>query len=315
MNQDRDFYHVPVMLAEVLEILQPQSGAVYVDGTMGGAGHSKAILQASAPLGRLIAIDQDDDAIAAGKVALAQFGERVLIFKDNFVNLEQVVKQSSWGQVDGILLDIGVSSYQLDKGQRGFSYMQDAPLDMRMDQKQDFSAWDIVNKYSQDQLTKIIYQYGEEKWAKRIAQMILLERKEKTIDTTGQLVQVIKKAIPVKAREKDQHPAKRTFQAIRIAVNDELGVLGKAIDAAVAVLKPGGRLVIITFHSLEDRIVKEKFRLLAADCLCPPKTPICICGHQASIKLLSRKPILPQKNEIEHNPRSRSAKMRVAVKL
>jgi 16S rRNA (cytosine1402-N4)-methyltransferase len=309
------FCHQPVLLQEVIEVLAPRSGGLYVDGTMGGASHSRAILEASAPCGRLIAIDQDDEAIAAGSRALAPFAQRVHIVKANFAHLQQVVQAVGWGAPQGILLDIGVSSPQLDEPERGFSYMQDAPLDMRMDRSQPFSARELVNSYDAGQLTEIIYKYGEEKWAKRIAQMIVEAREQGPLERTFQLVQAVKAAIPRGAREKDQHPAKRTFQAIRIAVNNELAVLEQAIEEAATVLAPGGRLAIITFHSLEDRIVKDKFRLLATDCICPPKTPICICGHQASLKLVKRKPIIPSVEEIEANPRARSAKLRVAEKL
>ncbi|MGI6361966.1 MAG: 16S rRNA (cytosine(1402)-N(4))-methyltransferase RsmH [Bacillota bacterium] len=315
MNDQQKFYHLPVLLNEILAQLQPKSEGVYVDCTMGGAGHSRAILEASSPHGKLIAMDQDDAAIAAGSEALTAFAERVKIFKSNFADLGQVVDEAAWGPVDGILLDIGVSSYQLDEGSRGFSYMQDAPLDMRMDQEQPFSAYDLLNTYSVEQLTEIIYKYGEEKWAKRIAEFICQARQGQPISTTGQLVSEIKKAIPKGAREKDQHPAKRTFQALRMVINNELEVLEKALDEAIKVLKPGGRLAVITFHSLEDRLVKNKFKLWAADCLCPPKTPICICGHQAEIKVINKKPLIPQAEEIELNPRARSAKLRVAQKL
>jgi 16S rRNA (cytosine1402-N4)-methyltransferase len=309
------FWHQPVLLQEVIEALTPRSGGLYVDGTMGGAGHSRAILAASAPDGRLIAIDQDDEAIAAGSLVLASFAERTRIVKANFAQLQQVVQEVGWGAPQGILLDIGVSSHQLDEPERGFSYMQDAPLDMRMDRSQPFSARELVNSYDAAQLTEIIYKYGEEKWAKRIAQMIVEARKQEPLERTSQLVRAVKAAIPQGAREKDQHPAKRTFQAIRIAVNDELAVLERAIEAAASALAPGGRLAVITFHSLEDRIVKDRFRLLATDCICPPKTPICICGHKASVRLVNRKPIIPTDEEIEANPRARSAKLRVAEKL
>lgn len=317
MEERKDFYHLPVMLPEVMAVLAPYSGGLYIDGTMGGAGHSRAILEASAPFGRLIAMDRDDDAVKAGGAVLASYGERVRIIKANFADMSEAVQNIPKIDegVDGILLDIGVSSFQLDEGDRGFSYMQDAPLDMRMDQNQKLSAYEIINKYSEESLTEIFYNYGEEKWAKRISKFIIEARKTSPVSTTGELVEIIKKAIPQRAREKDQHPAKRTFQALRIAVNDELGALGKGIDAAFSLLKPKGRLAIITFHSLEDRIVKEKFRLLSTKCICPPHMPICVCKHEAEAKLLTKKPVLPKQEEIDRNPRARSAKLRAVEKF
>jgi len=317
MEERLDFYHLPVMLPEVLKVLSPHSGGLYIDGTMGGAGHSRAILESSAPNGRLIALDRDDDAISAGSAILAPFGSRAQVIKANFADMAKAVKEVAQIDegADGILLDIGVSSFQLDESTRGFSYMQDAPLDMRMDQNQKLSAYEIINKYSEEKLAEIFYSYGEENWSKRIAKFIVETRKTSPIKTTGELVDTIKKAIPAGAREKDQHPAKRTFQALRIAVNDELGALKKGIDSAFSLLKPGGRLAIITFHSLEDRIVKEEFRLLSTKCICPPHMPICVCKHEAEGKLLSKKPILPQQEEIDINPRARSAKLRAIEKF
>lgn len=317
MEERKDFKHSPVMLAEVIAVLAPHTNGFYIDGTMGGAGHSRAILEASAPCGRLIALDRDDDAVCAGSAVLAPYGSRARIIKANFADMAEAVQdfaQTDEG-ADGILLDIGVSSFQLDEGARGFSYMQDAPLDMRMDQSQKLSAFEIVNKYSEEELTGIFYNYGEEKWAKRIAKFIIEARRISPVSTTGQLVEIIKKAVPQGAREKDQHPAKRTFQALRIAVNDELGALEKGIDAAFSLLKPKGRLAVITFHSLEDRIVKEKFRLLSTKCICPPHMPICVCKHEAEAKLLTKKPILPKQAEIDQNPRARSAKLRAVEKF
>jgi len=317
MAEGTDFYHLPVMLAEVIAVLAPHNGGLYIDGTMGGAGHSRAILEASAPCGRLIALDRDDDAIKAGNAVLASYGSRVRIIKANFADMPEAVQDISQIDegADGILLDIGVSSFQLDEGARGFSYMQDASLDMRMDQGQKFSAYEIINKYNEEALTEIFYNYGEEKWARRIAKFIIEARKTSPVCTTGELVELVKKAVPQGARERDQHPAKRIFQALRIAVNDELGALEKGIDAAFSLLKPHGRLAIITFHSLEDRIVKEKFRLLSTKCICPPHMPICVCKHEAEGKLLTKKPILPKQEEIDRNPRARSAKLRAVEKF
>ncbi len=308
-------YHIPVMAQEILQYLSPKSDGFYLDGTMGGAGHSALILQASSPDGRLLALDRDDDAIRYGKEHLSCFGERVAVLKSNFSDISFVARSYAPEGFDGILLDLGVSSFQLDEAERGFSYMKEGRLDMRMDQSQELDAKYLVNHETEERLAEILYTYGEEKWAKRIAKFIVEERKKEPIETTGRLVEIVKAAIPKGAREKDQHPAKRTFQAIRIVVNDELGELEKGIESTVSVLKPGGRIAIITFHSLEDRIVKEKFRFLAQDCICPPHTPICICKHKAVLKLITRKPVLPSESEVLNNPRSRSAKLRVAEKL
>lgn len=309
-----EFTHIPVMMNEVLQGLKLHDGGLYVDCTMGGAGHSEAILKNCDC--RLIAIDQDDEAIAAGTKRLAPYGDRKQIVRSNFSNLAEIGQELGIiGQVDGILMDIGVSSHQLDTAERGFSYMHDAPLDMRMDKSSEFSAYDIVNGYSVDELTKVLYTYGEEKWSKRIAEFIVEARNKKNIETTFELTEIIKAAIPVGAREKDQHPARRSFQALRIEVNQELAVLEKAIDAAVGLLKPGGRLVIISFHSLEDRIVKERFRYLASDCICPPEFPVCRCSKKQEVKIITRKPLVPTKDEEEINPRSRSSKLRIAEKI
>ena len=308
------FSHIPVMMNEVLQGLNLHDGGLYIDCTMGGAGHSEAILKSCDC--RLIAIDQDAEAIAAGEERLAKYGERKTIIQANFSELAQIGnKMQISGKVDGVLMDIGVSSHQLDSAQRGFSYMHDAPLDMRMDRRSPLTAATVVNTYSEEDLTKILYTYGEEKWSKRIASFIVEARKKAPIATTGELTEIIKAAIPVKAREKDQHPARRTFQALRIEVNGELRALEKAIDAAVAILKPGGRLVIISFHSLEDRIVKERFRYLALDCICPPNFPVCQCDKKSEIKIITKKPLIPTEEEIAANSRSHSSKLRIAEKL
>ena len=279
---------------------------------MGGASHSKEIAK-RLKTGRLIAIDQDIDAIKKGTEILKDFEDRVTIVKSNFSNLDQVLDDLGIEKIDGLLLDLGVSSYQLDQGERGFSYHQDFPLDMRMDQSQDLSARDVVNEYSKEDLERIILTYGEERWAKRIAEFIVEERKLKPIESTFDLLEVIKKAIP-KAQRMDKHPGMKTFQAIRIEVNNELNIIDKTIDMGIKRMNPKGMMCIITFHSLEDRIVKNAFRYQELDCICDPRAPICTCDKVSTIKVLSRKPILPSKEEIERNPRSRSAKLRVAMK-
>ncbi|MBR0376192.1 MAG: 16S rRNA (cytosine(1402)-N(4))-methyltransferase RsmH [Firmicutes bacterium] len=309
------FAHVPVLAAQTLAALAPKSGGVYIDGTLGGAGHSSLILEQSAPDGFLLGIDRDDDALQAASERLAPFDGRFTLVKGNFADMDELARQSGIDAADGVLLDIGVSSYQLDEGSRGFSYNQDAPLDMRMDRSQGLTAEQLVNEASAEELTRILYEYGEEKWAARIAEFIAAERSRGRIESSGRLVEIIKKAVPAGARDKDQHPAKRTFQALRIAVNGELEALSAGLEAAIGLLRPGGRLAVITFHSLEDRIVKDCFRLHATDCICPPRQPVCTCGHKADIKLYNRKPITADDKELADNPRSRSANLRVAVKL
>ncbi len=309
------FAHVPVLAAQTLAALAPKSGGVYVDGTLGGAGHSSLILEQSAPDGFLLGIDRDDDALQAASERLAPFAGRFTLVKGNFADMDELARQSGIDAADGVLLDIGVSSYQLDEGSRGFSYNQDAPLDMRMDRSQGLTAEQLVNEASAEELTRILYEYGEEKWAARIAEFIAAGRSRGRIESSGRLVEIIKKAVPAGARDKDQHPAKRTFQALRIAVNGELEALSAGLEAAIGLLRPGGRLAVITFHSLEDRIVKDCFRLHATDCICPPRQPVCTCGHKADIKLYNRKPITADDKELADNPRSRSANLRVAVKL
>ena len=310
-----EFKHIPVLFHEIMDIMAPQPGEVFVDCTLGGGGHSRGFLERMGDDGRLIGIDQDTNALQAAGANLAEFGDRVTYVHSNYNNLDEILNTYAPDGVDGILFDIGVSSHQLDEKDRGFSYMQDAPLDMRMNQSQNFSAWDVVNTYSEEELHRIIKEYGEERWAKRVAQFIVEFRKEKPVETTGELVDIIKRAIPKSAREEGSHPAKRTFQAIRIEVNDELGVLTRTISVAAKHLKKGGRLGIISFHSLEDRIVKEQFRYLASDCICPPELPFCQCDKVSEVKILTRKPVTATKEELEANSRSKSAKFRAVVKI
>ena len=310
-----EFHHVSVLLDECIENLNIKPDGVYVDCTMGGAGHSKEIVKRLSDKGLFIGFDQDKNAIATAKERLSEYSDRVRFVHSNFENIKEELEKIGVTKIDGVLADLGVSSHQLDEADRGFSYMQDAPLDMRMDVRCDFSAYDVVNTYSENELAKIIKDYGEDNWAKRIAKFIVEERAEKPIETTGELVEVIKKAIPKKARIDGPHPAKRTFQAIRIEVNSELSILNRAIEDGVARLNKGGRMAIITFHSLEDRIVKLKFRELSNPCTCPSEFPICVCGKKPLVKVISRKAIEPSKEEVEENPRSRSAKLRVVERI
>lgn len=305
-----EFKHVSVLLNECLDALNIKDDGIYVDCTLGGAGHSSHILQRLSKDGLLVGIDQDTDALKAAGERLKEYENKKLVH-NNFHNIDSILEELEIPKVDGILMDLGVSSYQLDEGERGFSYMKDAPLDMRMNRDREFSAYDIVNSYSMEDLWRIIRDYGEEKFAKRVAEFIVNRREEKPIETTLELVDIIKAAIPAKARREGPHPAKRTFQAIRIEVNGELEILNKAIEDGVNRLNKGGRMAIITFHSLEDRIVKLKFRELANPCTCPKEFPICVCGKKPLVKLISRKAIEPSKEEVEENPRSRSAKLRV----
>ncbi len=310
-----EFKHIPVLFEEIMTIMAPKPGELFVDCTLGGGGHSKGFLERTGPDGRLIGIDQDVNALAAAQKNLSIFDGRVTFVHSNYENLDMILNQYAADGVDGILFDIGVSSYQLDEKDRGFSYMQDAPLDMRMNQQQGLSAWQVVNTYEEQELHRILKEYGEERWAKRIAQFIVEFRGKKPIDTTGELVDVIKRAIPKSAREEGSHPAKRTFQAIRIEVNNELGVLEETIAVAAKHLKKGGRLGIITFHSLEDRIVKEKFRYLASDCICPPELPFCQCDKISEVKILTRKPVVASIEELQENSRAKSAKFRAVEKI
>lgn len=310
-----EFHHISVMPEETVSGLVTNLDGIYVDCTLGGAGHSKRIADRLSPAGRLIGIDQDTAAIAAASERLQDCQCQVDIVKSNFSQLGKVLDALEIQQVDGVLFDLGVSSHQLDTAERGFSYMQDAPLDMRMNQQAEFSAYDVVNGYDAEQLNRIFKEYGEERWSKRIAEFILEARKEKPIETTGELVDIIKRAVPAAVRNaKGGHPAKRIFQAIRIEVNDELGILEQAFRTAVARLKPGGRIAIITFHSLEDRIAKTVLKELASGCICPPKLPVCMCNHKPEIKLLV-KGTAASKEELEGNSRSKSAKLRIAEKL
>lgn len=309
-----EFKHVSVLLEECIEALDIKEDGIYVDCTLGGAGHSSEIIKRLSKEGRLIGIDQDEDALKAASEKLKNY-DNVTYVHNNFYNIEEILDELGIDKVDGILMDLGVSSYQLDEAERGFSYMNDAPLDMRMNRKNDFSAYDIVNTYSESELYSIIKKYGEEKFAKRIAGFIVKEREDKPIETTLQLVDIIKAAIPAKFRREGPHPAKRTFQAIRIEVNKELEILNKAIEDGINKLNVDGRMAIITFHSLEDRIVKLKYRELEKPCTCPSDFPICICGKVPTIKVVNKKPIDASEEELEYNPRSRSAKLRIAKKI
>ena len=305
-----EFHHISVLLNECIDNLNIRPDGIYVDGTMGGGGHSLELAK-RLTTGRLICIDQDPNAHEAAGKRLAEYKDRITFVRDNFGNIKSILDSLGIEKIDGMLLDIGVSSHQLDEAERGFSYQQDAPLDMRMNPDRPFSAYDVVNGYDEDELDRVIFTYGEERWARRIAQFIVKEREAKPIETTGELVDIIKKAVPKGARKDGPHPAKRTFQAIRIEVNGELEVLQRAIDDVAARLAVGGRLCIITFHSLEDRIVKEAFRKQENPCICPPQFPVCVCGKKPLGRVITRKPILPSKEELEENPRSRSAKLRV----
>lgn len=306
-----DFEHASVLLDETIRELKIKPDGIYVDGTLGGGGHAWHVLNRLSEKGRYIGIDQDEDAIRASTKRLAPFQDKVTIVRDNYVNMPKVLKDLGISRVDGILLDLGVSSFQLDEKDRGFTYREDVPLDMRMDQRQTFSARDIVNGYSEQELFHIIRDYGEDKFAKNIAKHIAAEREKAPIETTGQLIEVIKHAIPMKVRAVGGHPAKRTFQAIRIECNRELEVLKTSLDQMIELLNPEGRLCIITFHSLEDRIVKRAFRKNENPCTCPPNFPICTCGNESKGKVITRKPILPTEEELMRNKRAKSSKLRV----
>lgn len=310
----KDFHHISVLLEECLEGLDIKPDGIYVDGTLGGAGHSSQIVKRLTS-GRLIGIDRDPIALEASGKRLEPYKDRVTLVHSNFCEMKQVMEDLDIPGVDGILLDLGVSSPQLDDGERGFSYMADAPLDMRMNNQDALTAYEVVNTWSQDELKRILFDYGEERYAPRIASAICRRREEKPIETTLELVDVIRSAMPPQALREKQHPAKRSFQAIRIAVNDELGSVEKAMRDAIPLLNPGGRLAIITFHSLEDRIVKNAMAEAAKGCTCPPNFPVCVCGKKPIVKLISRKPIVATEEELEVNPRSRSAKLRVCEKL
>lgn len=308
------FHHITVLLNEAVEGLNLKPDGTYVDCTLGGAGHSSLIASKLGQGGRLIAIDQDDTALANARERLAPYMDRVSLVKSNFRHLKQVVEEQGLTGVDGVLFDLGVSSPQLDEGERGFSYNADAPLDMRMDQQSPITAYDVVNEWDEEEIAKLIWEYGEEKFSRRIARQITLHREKSPIRTTGELVEIIKEAIPAAARRTGPHPAKRTFQAIRIAVNDELNAFREAVVDAIDLLNPGGRVSVITFHSLEDRICKQVFQEYAKGCTCPPSFPICTCGNQPVVNIVTRKPIVPGEAELAANPRARSAKLRVAEK-
>ena len=309
------FHHVPIMVREVLSLLAPERGGVFVDGTLGGGGHAEAVLNALPEDGRLFGIDRDDEALAAAGARLAPFGERFTAIKGHFFEMKPLLAAKGVERVDGILLDLGVSSHQLDKAERGFSYKAEAPLDMRMDQTAPLDAYTVVNTWPKDELVHIFYEYGEERFSQRIAERIVSERQRHAIETTTELAALVKDAIPAKFRNEPQHPARRVFQAIRIAVNGELDGLSDAIDSAASLLNPGGRLAILTFHSLEDRIVKNAFRRMENPCTCPKSAPVCICGKKPTARVLTRHPLTADETEQTENTRSTCAKLRAIEKL
>ena len=309
-----EFEHVPVLYNEVMEALNIKADGTYVDGTAGGGGHASGIASHLSESGLLIAVDRDSEALAAAEKRLSAYKCRKKLLHTNYSDTESI-SDATEGGADGILLDLGVSSYQLDNPERGFSYMNDAPLDMRMDEGDRLTAYDVVNRYSKDELARIIREYGEENWSARIAEFIVNARAEKEISSTAELTDIIKAAIPARARRNGPHPAKRTFQAIRIEVNDELGHLRQAVSELPDLLNSGGRIAIITFHSLEDRIVKTEFERRLNPCTCPKEFPVCVCGKKADVKRVTKKPVIPTEEETELNPRARSAKLRVLEKL
>lgn len=306
-----EFSHTSVLLNETIENLKIKPDGIYVDGTLGGAGHSSHICERLSATGRLIGIDQDEAAIAAAGKRLEPFQNQVTIIRSNYCDMVPRLAEIGVTGVDGILLDLGVSSYQLDNAERGFTYREDVPLDMRMDQRNALSAYEVVNDYSEENLSRILHEYGEERFARKIAHNICVNRQQVPIRTTGELIEIIKRSIPAKIRATGGHPAKRTFQAIRIEVNQELTVLSESLDGMIDLLNDGGRLCVITFHSLEDRIVKNIFRKNEHPCTCPPEFPVCVCGKKSKGTVVTRKPILPGEEEMETNPRSKSAKLRV----
>ena len=309
-----EFEHVPVLYDEVMQALNIQPDGIYVDETVGGGGHSSGICERLSREGTLIAVDRDNEALEAARTRLAGYECNKKFIHANYSDTD-VIAEAAGGKVQGILLDLGVSSYQLDNAERGFSYMQDAPMDMRMNEDDILTAYDVVNSYSEKDLHRIIKEYGEEKWASRIAQFIVKARSDKPVETTGELTEIIKAAIPARARRTGPHPAKRTFQAIRIEVNDELGHLRDAVRKLPDLLDSGGRIAIITFHSLEDRIVKTEFERRLDPCTCPKEFPVCVCGKVADVRKVTRKPLTASEEELENNPRSRSAKLRVIEKI
>lgn len=314
MNQT-EFKHISVLLDETIEGLAIKPDGIYVDGTMGGAGHGYEVCKRLGPGGRYIGIDRDEAAIAAGKQRLSGFEDKVSIVRGNYSSASEILKELNIEKVDGIMLDLGVSSHQLDVAERGFSYMADAPLDMRMDKRQERTAYDIVNGYSEHELARIIREYGEDKFAQNIAKHIVAMRQKKPIETTGELNEAIRAAIPMKIQKTLGHPSKRTFQAIRIELNEELEELRTALESMIDLLKPGGRFCIITFHSLEDRMVKTMFKKEESPCTCPPEFPVCVCGKKPRVKIITKKPILPSETEQEENSRARSAKLRVLERI
>ena len=310
-----EFHHISVMLEETVKGLVTNKEGIYVDCTLGGAGHSHRIAELLSPEGRIIGIDQDEEAIAAAKERLKDVKCHVDIVHSNFSHLEEILEAQGAPLVDGVVFDLGVSSHQIDTAERGFSYMHDAPLDMRMDPEAKLSAYDVVNTYSEDDLDRIFHDYGEERWARRIAKFIASARRERPVETTGELVDIICRAVPKAVRRAENgHPAKRVFQAIRIEVNDELGILAGALRAAVQHLRPGGRLAVITFHSLEDRIAKQTLKEMARGCICPPELPVCVCHHKPEVRLIG-KPRQARQAELAANMRAKSAKLRIAEKL
>ncbi len=310
-----EFHHVSIMFQPCLDALKIKEDGIYVDATTGGAGHSRGIAESLGHQGRLICIDRDDEALDNARIRLSDYSRNVTFVKSDFRKLDFALESLGIKNVDGILFDLGVSSPQLDHAERGFSYRQDAKLDMRMDKSQSLTAFNVVNEWSREELRRILFDYGEERYAPLIAAAIERERAKKPIETTMELAEIIRNAMPAKALREKQHPAKRSFQAIRIAVNDELDALSEAMKKSVDLLAPGGRLAVITFHSLEDRIVKEAFRKAAQGCTCPKDFPVCVCGNKPKVKLVSRKPICPGEDEIIENPRARSARLRVCEKL
>lgn len=309
-----EFKHISVLYKETLDGLNIKVGGLYVDGTLGGGGHSCGILSGAKNV-RLIGIDRDSEAIEAAGKRLSAFKDRITLVNRNFSDIKQIASELGIAGIDGAVLDLGVSSYQLDNAERGFSYMHDSHLDMRMNRNDKKSAYEVINSYSQNELEHIFYAYGEEKWSARVAKFIVEKRSQKPIETTFELVDIIKAAIPKGARAEGSHPAKRIFQAVRIEVNNELGILKNAVDDFAELLAPGGRLAVITFHSLEDRIIKKAFTDLATGCVCPKSFPVCVCNRQPVVKLITKKPILPSEAEETENSRSKSAKLRVVEKL
>lgn len=307
--------HISVLISEVIELLQPKNNGYYVDGTVGLGGHAAAILRACAPDGCLLGVDVDLEALSIAKEKLRGFNERFTLVHEDFAHLDVILESHSVTDVDGILLDLGVSSLQLDSPERGFSFTRSGPLDMRMNPNQPLSAEEVVNSSSEEKLTEIFWNFGEERYARSVAHQIVQSRRIQPITTTLQLAEIVQGAIPPKARRSRIHNATRVFQALRIYVNDELKCLQSGLDCAVSALAPGGRICVISFHSLEDRIVKQRFHFLSCTCVCAPQTPICVCGHKPSLHTLTKRPITPQPDEIQKNPRSRSAKLRAAVKI